>query len=118
MITGLVGVTLWTADLERMFRFYHDTLRLPLHSRHEDFIAFQLGDIRFNLGLHNQVQGASRDPFRVMPHLGVDDIHQEFRRLEEEGVEFIRPPEQENWGGWIATFKDPDGNILQMLQLP
>ncbi len=118
MITGLVGVTLWTADLERMFRFYHDTLRLPLHSRHEDFIAFQLGDLRFNLGLHNQVQGASRDPFRVMPHLGVDDIHQEYQRLEEEGVEFIRPPEQEHWGGWIATFKDPDGNILQMLQLP
>ncbi len=118
MITGVVGVTLWTADLERMFRFYHDTLRLPLHSRHDDFIAFQLGDVRFNLGLHNQVQGASRDPFRVMPHLGVDDIHQEYQRLRDEGVEFIRPPEQEHWGGWIATFKDPDGNILQMLQLP
>ena len=118
MITGLIGVTLWTAELERMFRFYNDTLRLPLHSRHEDFIAFQLGDIRFNLGLHNQVQGASRDPFRIMPHLGVDDIHQEYHRLLDEGVEFIRPPEQEHWGGWIATFKDPDGNILQMLQLP
>ena len=118
MITGLIGVTLWTAELERMFRFYHDTLRLPLHSRHEDFIAFQLGDIRFNLGLHNQVQGASHDPFRIMPHLGVDDIHQEYQRLLDEGVEFIRPPEQEHWGGWIATFKDPDGNILQMLQLP
>ena len=118
MITGLVGVTLWTADLERLFRFYHDTLRLPHHSRHDDFIALQLGDVRFNLGLHNQVQGASRDPFRVMPHLGVDDIHQEYQRLRDEGVEFIRPPEQEHWGGWIATFKDPDGNILQMLQLP
>ena len=118
MITGLVGVTLWTADLERLFRFYHDTLRLPLHSCHDDFIAFQLGDIRFNLGLHDQVKGASRDPFRVMPHLGVDDIHQEYQRLLEEGVKFIRPPEQEHWGGWIATLKDPDGNILQMLQLP
>jgi predicted enzyme related to lactoylglutathione lyase len=118
MITGVVGVTLWTADLERMFRFYHDILRLPLHSRHEDFIAFQLGDVRFNLGLHDRVQGASQDPFRVMTHLGVDDIHQEYQRLLDEGVEFIRPPEQEHWGGWIATFKDPDGNILQMLQLP
>ena len=53
-----------------------------------------------------------------MPHLGVDDIHGECRRLQEEGVEFIRPPEQEHWGGWIATLKDPDGNILQLLQLP
>ena len=118
MITGVVGLTLWTGNLEPMFQFYHDVLRLPLHSRHDDFIAFELGEIRFNIGLHGQVQGESKDPFRVMPHLGVDDIHGEHRRLLEAGVEFIRPPEQEHWGGWIATFKDPDGNILQMLQFP
>jgi predicted enzyme related to lactoylglutathione lyase len=118
MITGIIGVTLWTGDLGRMFHFYHNTLRLPLHSRHEDFIAFELGKLRFNIGLHDRVQGPAQDPYRVMPHLGVDDIYREYRRLSEAGVEFIRPPEQEHWGGWIATFKDPDGNILQMLQLP
>ena len=118
MITGVVGVTIWTDDLEPMFRFYHDVLRLPLHSRHDDFIAFELGEVRFNIGLHGQVTGHSRDPFRFMPHLGVDDIHQEFQRLKELGVEFVRRPEQEHWGGWIATLKDPDGNVLQLLQLP
>ena len=118
MITGVVGMTIWTGDLGPMFRFYHDVLRLPLHSRHDDFIAFELGDVRYNIGLHGQIVGASRDPFRFMPHLEVDDIHQEYRRLREEGVEFIRPPEREHWGGWIATLKDPDGNILQLLQLP
>ena len=118
MITGLVGVTLWTDNLERMFRFYNDTLQLPLHSRHDDFVAFQLGEIRFNIGLHGNISGLSQDPYRIMPHLGVEDIHGEHQRLLQEGVEFIRPPEQEHWGGWIATFKDPDGNILQMLQFP
>lgn len=118
MITGVVGITLWTDDLERLFRFYHDLLGLPLHSRHQDFIAFQLGDLRFNIGLHNGVSGASRDPYRIMPHLGIDDIHEAHRRLAEAGVEFIRPPEQEHWGGWVATFKDPDGNVLQLLQFP
>jgi predicted enzyme related to lactoylglutathione lyase len=102
-----------------MFGFYHDTLRLPLHSRHEDFISFQLGEeMRFNLGLHDRVHGAARDAYRVMVNLGVDDIHQEYQHLCQSGVEFIRPPEQEHWGGWVATFRDPDGNILQMLQLP
>ena len=96
MITGLVGITLWTDDLERLFNFYHDTLQLPLHSRHEDFIAFQLGDIRFNIGRHDRVGGPSKDPFRIMAHLGVDDIHQEHERLQANGVEFIRPPEQEH----------------------
>lgn len=118
MITGVVGITLWTSDLGRMFHFYHGILRLPLHSQHDDFVAFELGEVRFNIGLHDRVLGASADPYRVMPHLGVDDIQREYRRLKEEGVEFIRPPEREHWGGWIATLKDPDGNILQLLQLP
>jgi len=118
MITGVVGVTLWTDNLERMFHFYNDVMRLPLHSQHDDFIAFELGDIRFNIGLHHRVEGESRDPYRVMPHLGVDDIHAMCQRLADAGVEFLRQPEQEHWGGWIATLKDPDGNILQLLQLP
>ncbi len=118
MVSGLVGITLWTADLDEMFRFYHDVLRLPLHSRHDDFIAFELGEVRFNIGLHDRVHGTATDPYRMMPHLGVSDIHGLHKRLAAQGVEFIRSPEQEHWGGWIATLKDPDGNILQLLQLP
>ena len=117
MITGVVGVTLWTDDLDRMFSFYNDVLQLPLHSRHPDFIAFELGEVRFNIGLHNRVAGVSKDPYRVMPHLGVADIHAVAARLAEAGVEFIRQPERESWGGWVATFRDPDGNTLQLLQL-
>ena len=119
MITGLVGITLWTDNLDRLFSFYHDLLRLPLHSRHDDFAAFQVGEnLRFNIGLHGAVRGPATDPYRVMAHFGVTDIHGEHQRLRQAGVEFIRPPEMEHWGGWIATFKDPDGNLLQMLQLP
>ncbi len=117
MITGVVGVTIWTDNLDPMFLFYHNVLRLPLHSRHDGWLAFQLGEVRFNIGVHDRVQGTNPDPYRFMPHLGVDDIHLECRRLEEQGVEFIRPPEQEHWGGWVATLKDPDGNIVQLLQL-
>ena len=51
-----------------------------------------------------------------MVHYGVDDIHAEYARLAGLGVEFIRSPEQEDWGGWVATLSDPDGNILQLLQ--
>ena len=122
MITGVVGVTFWTDDLDKMFTFYNDVLQLPLHSRHPDFIAFSLvgtgGDeVRFNIGLHDRVSGNSKDPFRFMPHLGVSDIHAVASRLADAGVEFIRQPEQESWGGWVATFRDPDGNVLQLLQL-
>ena len=118
MITGVAGVIIWSSNLGTLRRFYRDTLRLPLHSDHGDFVVFRFGEMRLNLGLHNGVDGPARDPYRVMINLGVDDIHAEHLRLSEEGVEFLRPPEQESWGGWVATFRDPDGNILQMLQFP
>lgn len=119
MIAGVVGITLWTDDLERLYRFYHDLLQLPLHSHHGDFIAFQLGDnMRLNLGLHSRVAGPARDPYRIMPHLEVADIHAAHRQLAAAGVPFLREPEPEHWGGWVATLQDPDGNLLQLLQFP
>ena len=54
----------------------------------------------------------------MMISFGVTDIHGECHRLEGLGVEFMRQPEQEHWGGWVATFLDPDGNILQFLERP
>ncbi len=35
----------------------------------------------------------------------------------QEAFHELLKPEQESWGGWVATFKDPDGNVLQLLQL-
>ena len=116
MIDSIVGVTIWTEDLERLVVFYRDTLGLTLHRHHGDFVNFVFGDMRLNLGLHDQVKGHTQDPYRIMIHLGVSDIHAEYSRLREQGVEFIRVPEQEGWGGWVATLLDPDGNILQLLQ--
>jgi len=118
MIESVIGITLWTNNLENMFYFYHRILEFPIHSKKNDFIAFQLGDIRFNIGNHGQITGSNKDPYRMMPHFEVADIHKVHERLSNLGVFFIRRPEKEHWGGWIATFQDPDDNILQMLQLP
>jgi predicted enzyme related to lactoylglutathione lyase len=118
MVNGLAGVTIWTGDLERLVGFYRDILGLELHRHHGDFANFVWGNVRLNLGLHDRVTGPSRDPYRIMVHLDVADIHEQYRRLSGRGVEFIRAPEKEGWGGWVATFLDPDGNVLQLLQQP
>ena len=116
MIQGVVGVTIWTEDLERLVAFYRDILGLKIHRHHGDFVNFVFGSMRLNLGKHDRVKGRSSEPYRTMVHFGVDDIHQMHRQLQAQGVEFIREPEQEEWGGWVATLLDPDGNILQLLQ--
>jgi predicted enzyme related to lactoylglutathione lyase len=116
MIDGVVGVIIWTEDLDRLFAFYRDTLGLTPHSIRPHFIAFRWGDMRLSLGQHAKVTGPSRDAYRIMINLGVEDIHREYTELRARGVTFLKPPTQEEWGGWIATFFDPDGNILQLLQ--
>ena len=118
LVENLAGVIIWTEDLERLVAFYRETLGLEPHSIRSNFVAFRFGDVRLSLGKHDGVAGPAREPHRIMVNLGVADIHQTYRRLKEAGVLFIRPPERERWGGWVATFSDPDGNILQLLQQP
>ena len=116
LIQSLAGVVIWTENLHRLSSFYQNALDMKPHSVRSGFVAFQFGDTRLSLGKHDNVVGKSEEPYRVMVNLGVADIHEAFRTLESRGVVFIRSPEKEHWGGWIATFFDPDGNILQLLQ--
>jgi predicted enzyme related to lactoylglutathione lyase len=118
VIDKIVGITVWTEDLLKLKNFYHQVLKLPLHSHHQEFVVFKWGEMRLNIGLHDRVRGMNHDPFRIMIHLRTDNILKETNRLLSLGVEFIRLPEKESWGGWVGTFKDPDDNVLQLLQLP
>ena len=119
-IEGLAGVLVWTeADrFPAMARVYRDTLGLRPRSDKPDFINFDWSGIRLSVGVHAGVRGGSREPLRVMLNLTVADIQAAHARLAASGVVFSRAPEREEWGGWVATFTDPDGNILQLMQLP
>lgn len=119
-ITGVAGVLVFTSAerFPAMAEFYTTTLRLHPRSRREDFLNFAWGGVRLTLTIHGSVEGPAADPLRVMVNLAVGDIVAEHRRLSAAGVVFLRAPEREPWGGWVATFPDPDGNLLQLLQLP
>ncbi len=47
--------------------------------------------------------------------LHVDDIQGSNEALKEKGVQFKSPPEKQSWGGSLAHFQDPDGNVLTLL---
>jgi predicted enzyme related to lactoylglutathione lyase len=119
-IQGLAGVLIWTEAerFEAMARFYRDRLGLTPRTSKSDFINFDWGGVRLSVSVHDRVRGASRDPFRIMVNLAVDDIRAVHARLAGAGVGFTRPPETEDWGGQVASFLDPDGNLIQLMQLP
>ena len=122
MIENLSGIIVWTDNLKRLKQFYEQALGLTPHSMREDFIAYKWNsgkeEIRFSIGLHSRVNERSKDQFRTMINFNVTDINELRSRLKAHGTKFIREPELEHWGGLVATFEDPDGNIIQMLQQP
>ena len=119
MIDGLAGVLLYTtADRwAAMAAFYNDALALPVRHRRAGFVNFDFGGQRLTIAVHDRLRGAALDPERIMVNLSTGDIVAEADRLRAAGVDFVRPPERERWGGWVATMRDPDGNLVQLLQL-
>ena len=119
-IQGVAGILIWTeADrFAAMARFYRDRLGLTPRTSRPDFINFDWHGVRLSIGVHDRVRGESRDPLRIMVNLAVDDIGAVHARLATAGVAFTRPPEAEDWGGRVASFLDPDGNLLQLMELP
>ena len=119
-IRGIAGVLIWTERdrFDAMARFYRDQLGLTPRSSKADFINFDWDGVRLSVSVHDRVTGTSKDPFRIMINLAVDDVRAVHARLTSAGVVFVRTPETEDWGGQVASFLDPDGNLLQLMQLP
>lgn len=116
MIQGLRTATIFSEDLNKLLPFYRDTLGLKASIEAPGFVL--LGDPQgaaVALGTHSEVHGKAKEPQRHIVALGTDDIKAEHARLKGKGVEFLEDPVD---GGqvWFATFKDPEGNYLQLLQ--
>ena len=122
MLENLSGIIVWTDNLKDLRNFYEQVFGLIPHSVREDFISYKWitgkTEIRFSIGVHSKVQGRSKDPFRTMINFDVADVSEISSKLKDHGTKFIREPELEHWGGIVATFEDPDGNMIQMLQQP
>ncbi len=114
------GVLVFTSSgrFDEMARFYRDVLALPVRSDRPGFINFAFGDQRLTVAIHSEVSGSSRDPDRLMINFSTHDVESAVAHLTEAGVDIVRYAEREKWGGWVATFRDPDGNLLQLLELP
>jgi predicted enzyme related to lactoylglutathione lyase len=117
MITGLRGATIWSENLNHLLPFYRDMLGLKVGLEIDGFAV--LGELgrgtNLALGTHSEVHGRNADPARHMVGLGTDDVDADWKRLKAAGVEFIEDPT--DYGTLrIATLRDPEGNLIQLLQ--
>ncbi len=120
MIKQLAGASIWSEDVNNLLPFYRDTLGLKVAMESPGYAM--VGQDAPNtpallLGTHSEVRGPNTDPARHMVAFLSDDLNADWQRLKEAGVEFIQDPT--DYGDvTIATLKDPEGNLVQLFQIP
>lgn len=113
----IYAVRIFVSDWDRACEFYEGQLGLPLR-----FASADLGWAEFSAGGPSiAIERAGADSAELIGRfvgvsLLVDDLDTAYRTLTDKGVEFTQPPTEQSWGGHIAHFCDPDGNILTLLQ--
>ena len=108
-----VTSTVLVQDMDRALRFYRDTLGLSLTMEQEDWALFGEG-----VGLMLSPEPLPQDNLNlnaVIISLTVQDVHAAYHELIEKGVPFFVGPTDVG-GAIVASFRDTEGNILQMIQ--
>lgn len=114
----LYGVRVFVDDFPTACAFYGETLGLKEKWSMPDMNAagFDLGNAEL---IVEQEDPDGEDGALVGRFVGasiqVDDIDATCSRLTEHGVSFTGPPEKQPWGGTLAHFIDPSGNVLTLL---
>jgi predicted enzyme related to lactoylglutathione lyase len=112
----LAYVNVFVSDMQRAVEFYQQTLGLELKFTADEhgYASFASSGLGFGLA---RVEAGS--PL-LGQHTGigwaVSDLEASYAELRSKGVHFTMPPTQQPWGGFMAMFADPDGNVFYLDQ--
>ena len=110
-------------DMDAAKQFYSEKLGLPIKADGSQYgyCVFKAGSTDLVI---ETIPGDAPDHDKVLVgrftglSFTVNDAQAKYHELSTQGVRFSGPPELQFWGGTIATFCDPAGNELQIVQHP
>jgi lactoylglutathione lyase len=104
------GFLLWVENYEKCVAFYSEILGLPIRMQKGDYLTnFRFGDGYIILEKGAPAQKSETTSFII--RLNVVDVDVAATELRAKGVEIKR--ESYDWGE-IGSFRDPDGNLIQL----
>ncbi len=115
----LYAVRIFVRNWSGACTFYGTTLGLKERFRNDEigWAEYDVGGPC--IGLERVQPGDSEGEALVGRFVGVslrvEDIDETYDLLNKQGVTIVAPPEKQDWGGSLAQFEDPDGNILTLL---
>ena len=116
MVQGVASVWVPVRDLERAVGFYSDTLGLEVTKQDDGWAEVDANGLMVGLNARES-EGARSEGGPVISFQPDGEIEAAKEELEGKGVEFATEISDHQWGR-IATFKDSEGNDLQLYAPP
>jgi len=129
MIQSIVHIALVVKDYDEAIDFYTKKLSFELiedtYQAEQDkrWVVVSPPGSKGTTILLAKASKPEQEPFvgnqsggRVFLFLNTDDFWRDYNNMLEKGIEFVRPPKEEDYGT-VAVFKDLYGNLWDLLQL-
>ena len=114
-------VNVFVADFNATVDFYEKQLGLPLKYKDDKFGYASFATAGAGFAVARVDPEAPKMRQLVGRHtgigFGVPDLQRAYEELRAKGVQFTMPPTKQPWGGVLATFTDPEGNVFYLDQL-
>ncbi|WP_375499118.1 VOC family protein [uncultured Jatrophihabitans sp.] len=104
---------LTVSDTAAANRFYADTLGFTIA---DDFgwvgflTAPESGPVELHTVTHDETA-----PVESVVSIAVDDVDEAYRRVREAGADIVHELQEEQWGVRRFFFRDPDGNVINVV---
>ena len=115
-VSGVAAVWVPVEDMQRAIDFYGGTLGLSVEKHDDDWAEVDANGLRVGLNARES-EGAREGGGAVISFQPEGDIEETKQQLEADGVAFPAEISEHPWGR-IATFRDSEGNDLQLYSPP
>src|SRR5690242_9682273 len=106
-------LTLWAVNFDQEKNLYKEILGLPVDQENDNFIMFDTKGSR--LAFHRLKKGGRLDRQTVELHFEVDNVDEVYSSLQGKGVRFDDRPVNRPWGSRMASFRDPEGYVVEII---
>ena len=115
MVKGVANVWVPVKDIERALDFYQNTLNFPVIKQDGPWAEIDANGL--NIGLNGREPKGAQGGGPVITFEPEAGIEAAVEGLKGKGVEFPAEISEHEWGR-VATFKDSEGNDLQLYEPP
>lgn len=121
-VAAIDTLFMFVSDLPRSQQYYTTLLGAdPSRAREGLFASYEIAGT--NLLLHSDeradwLPAGARKGVGVALHLRVEDISEQWTRLQRLGIDLPEEPQLLHTGIWKFAMKDPDGYEVELIQRP